>query len=157
MTRKLVTVALALLITGGTATIVFAKASGGSADGLSAAVAQYGCPSGTSGVRCVADHPTIAVAGVRRACVSRSLKVRVNIATGAAISRVTVFLDGRRILSTTKASFTLRIRVNRLRPGRHRLKTVAIDAAGHLSTMTRTIARCAKVKPRHRATPRFTG
>jgi hypothetical protein len=157
MSRKLFTVAVALLITGGTATMVFAKASGGSADGLSAAIAQYGCPAGTSGVRCVSDHPTIAVAGMRRACMTRSVKLRMKIASSAALSRVTVFLDRKRILSTTKASFTLRIRTNRLSPGRHRLRTVAVDAAGHRTTMIRTIARCAKLKPRHRAAPRFTG
>ena len=53
MKRNLATVLIALVITGGTTTMVFAKTSGGSPDGRNASKTQYGCPSGTSGDHCL--------------------------------------------------------------------------------------------------------
>ncbi len=53
MKRNLATILIALVITGGTTTMVFAKTSGGSPDGRNASKAQYGCPSGTSGSHCL--------------------------------------------------------------------------------------------------------
>jgi hypothetical protein len=53
MKRNLATVLIALAITGGTTTMVFAKTSGGSPDGRNASKSQYGCPSGTYGDHCL--------------------------------------------------------------------------------------------------------
>ena len=177
MKRNLTTVVLALLIVGGTTSIVFAETRGGSSDGRSAAVAQYGCPNGTGGTNCVpnnppgnspdnpqvgvqtanASHTTIAVAGIRRACISRSMRVRLSVGAAGGLRSVRVYLDGHRILTTTRSHFVLRISARKLRPGRHRLKTVVVDGTGKRTTRTRIIARCAKAQPRRQTGPRFTG
>jgi hypothetical protein len=102
--------------------------------------------------------PKIAVAGVRRACVARSsFRVRIRVAHTAKLEYVRVYLDGRRILTTKKSKFTIRIRTRRLKPGRHRLTTKAYDVAGNVTRSTRRIARCAAAKPKRQTGPRFTG
>jgi Tol biopolymer transport system component len=101
--------------------------------------------------------PRIAVAGVRRACVARSFRVRVKVAHSAKLKYVRVYLDGRRILTTKKSKFTIRIKARKLKAGRHRLTTKAYDTAGNVTRSTRRIARCAKAKRKHRTGPRFTG
>lgn len=98
----------------------------------------------------------VKVAGVRRACVSKSFNVRVRITSRSKLKSVRVFLGKRRVLSTTKSSFTLKIDANKL-ARRTKLKVVATDASGKVTTLTRTIARCAAAKPRRRTAPRFTG
>jgi hypothetical protein len=102
--------------------------------------------------------PSIAVAGVRRACVSSSsIAVRFTVRAPGKVKSVTVSLDGKKIKTTTKSRFTLRIKMNKLKPGKHTLRTVATDQAGTKRTSTRTLARCAAAKPRRQAGPRFTG
>lgn len=102
--------------------------------------------------------PSIGVAGVRRACTSAAtIHVRISVTAPGQIKSVKVSLDGRTIKTTTKSRFTLRINLKKLKAGRHRLRTVVTDQAGNSRTSTRTIARCAAAKPRHRAAPRFTG
>jgi len=163
------TVAIAAAISTGATTIVFAQTRGASSDGLSAATVQYGCPDGTSGTRCVAANPqvgvqpdnvahtTIAVAGIRRACISRSMRVRLSVGAAGGLRSVRVYLDGHRVLTTRRSRFVLRISARKLRAGRHRLKAVVVDGSGRRTTKTRFIARCAKAKPRRRTGPRFTG
>jgi Tol biopolymer transport system component len=98
----------------------------------------------------------VSVAGVRRACVSKAFNVRVRITTAAAPKSVRVFLGKKRILTTTKRSFSLHINPKKL--ARHtRLRIVAVDASGKTTTLSRTIARCAVAKPKHKSAPRFTG
>jgi hypothetical protein len=102
--------------------------------------------------------PSIAVAGVRRACVSSSsVAVRFTVRAPGKLKSVTVSLDGKKIKTTTKSRFTLRIDTKKLKSGKHTLRTVATDQAGTRKTSTRTIAVCAAAKPRHQAGPRFTG
>jgi Tol biopolymer transport system component len=106
--------------------------------------------------KCIPPAPKVSVAGVRRACVSKAFNVRVHISSASKPKSVRVFLGSKRILSTTKTSFTLKINTKKL--GRHtRLRIVATDSNGKVTTINRTIARCAVAKPRHRAAPRFTG
>lgn len=100
-------------------------------------------------------RPRVSVAAVRGCSASRRLRVPVRIAERGGIRSVTVTLDGRRIARTRKTRFTLTINARRLRPGRHRLRIVAVDASGNRTTVNRTIARCAqRVAPR---APSFTG
>ena len=102
--------------------------------------------------------PTIGVAGTRRACTSASsIHVRISVTAPGTIKSVKVTLDGKTIKTTTKSRFTLRINLKKLKAGRHRLRTVVTDQAGSNKTSTRTIARCAAAKPKHKAAPRFTG
>ncbi len=101
--------------------------------------------------------PKVGVAGVRRACVSRSFHIRFHIATTASVKSVVVKLDGRRIKSTSKVSFTLTINSKKLKAGRHRLTITATDSAGQTTTSHRTFSVCKAAKPRRKAAPRFTG
>ncbi len=96
------------------------------------------------------------VAGVRRACVSKTFRVRVRVSTSAKPKSVRVFLGKKRVLTTTKTSFTLKINPKKLRR-RTQLKIVTTDALGRVTTTKRTIARCAVKKPRRKSAPRFTG
>jgi CSLREA domain-containing protein len=101
--------------------------------------------------------PKVAVAGVRRACVSRSVTVRVSASDASGIRSTRVTLDGKRIKSG-KSRVSVRINVRKLKAGRHTLRIVTTDAAGNTTTTRRTIAKCAAApKPRRQATPRFTG
>ena len=101
--------------------------------------------------------PKVGVAGVRRACVSKSFHIRFHVATTASVKSVVVKLDGRRIKKTSKGSFTLTINSKRLKAGRHRLTITATDSAGQTTTSHRTFSVCKAAKPRRHAAPRFTG
>jgi Tol biopolymer transport system component len=102
--------------------------------------------------------PKVSVAGVRRACLARkTLNLRVHVGGANKLRSVTVSLDGKRLRKTTHRRFTLKLKLTGLKPGRHRLRIVAVDSAGKKVTLKRTVARCAAAKPRHRAAPRFTG
>lgn len=100
--------------------------------------------------------PKLAVAGVRRACVAKTFRIRVNVSTIGTPKSVRVFLGKKRLISTTKTSFTLKINPKKL-THRTRLRIVAIDNTGKVTTIRRTITRCAVAKPRRHAAPRFTG
>jgi hypothetical protein len=102
--------------------------------------------------------PKVGVAGVRRACVSSTFHVRFRVSTAnSSVKRVVVKLDGHRIRSTSKGSFTLTINGKKLKAGRHRLTITATNAAGQVTTTRRTFSVCKAAKPRRKAAPRFTG
>jgi predicted outer membrane repeat protein len=103
------------------------------------------------------QKPTVSVAGVRRACVSTAFNLRFRISAPAGVKSVTVKLDGRRIRSTTKSGFTLKIDSKRLKAGRHQLTISAVDKTGRTTTTRRTFSVCRAAKPRRHAAPRFTG
>jgi CSLREA domain-containing protein len=101
--------------------------------------------------------PKVAVAGVRRACVSRSLTVRISATDASGVKSVRVTLDGKRV-GSGKSRVSVRINVRKLKAGRHSLRIVTTDSAGNTTTTRRTIAKCAAApKPRRQAAPRFTG
>jgi hypothetical protein len=101
--------------------------------------------------------PKVGVAGVRRACTSSTVHVRFTINSGAGIKSVRVTLDGKKVTSTTKSRFTVKVNTSKLTAGRHTLTAVAVDKNGKKTTVHKTIARCAAAKPRRQAAPRFTG
>jgi hypothetical protein len=101
--------------------------------------------------------PKVGVAGVRRACTSSTVHVRFTINAGAGIKSVKVTLDGKKVTSTTKSRFTVKVNTQKLKAGRHTLTAVVVDKNGKKTTVRKTIARCAAAKPRRKAAPRFTG
>jgi Tol biopolymer transport system component len=102
--------------------------------------------------------PAVGVAGVRRACVAKTFHVRFRVTTAnSSVKSVVVKLDGHRIKSTSKGSFTLTINGKKLKSGRHRLTITATDSAGHVTTTHKSFSVCKAAKPRHKAAPRFTG
>ena len=68
-----------------------------------------------------------------------------------------VKLDGKKIKSTSRGSFTLTINGKKLSAGRHRLTISATDSAGQTTTSHKTFTVCKAAKPRRKAAPRFTG
>jgi Calx-beta domain-containing protein/Big-like domain-containing protein len=104
-----------------------------------------------------AAAPKVAVAGVRRACVAKSANVRFTINAAAGIARVRVTLDGKRVVSTTKSRFTVKVNARKLKSGRHRIVAVVTDKAGNRTTVRRSVTVCAAAKPRRHTGPRFTG
>lgn len=84
-----------------------------------------------------------------RACSSRTLRARVRV--DEPVRSVVVSLNGRRVLRTARASFTVRVPARRLRRGRNRLTVVATDRAGNRSVRTLRFRACAAQRPR------FTG
>jgi Tol biopolymer transport system component len=102
--------------------------------------------------------PKVGVAGVRRACVSKSFHVRFRVTTtSSSVKSVVVKLDGKRIKSTSKSSFTLSINGRKLRAGRHRLTITATDSNGKVTRTRKSFSVCKAAKPRRKAAPRFTG
>ena len=98
-------------------------------------------------------RPRVSASGVPRACASRTVRVRVRASSASvsALSRVTVSLDGRRIRTTSRGSFTVRVPTRGLRRGTHRLTIVATDAAGNRTRRTFRFRVCAA------RAPTFTG
>ena len=102
--------------------------------------------------------PKVGVAGVRRACVASRFHVRFRVSTAnSSVKSVVVKLDGHRIKSTKKGSFTLTINGKKLKAGKHRLTITATNAAGQVTTTRKTFSVCKAAKPRRKAAPRFTG
>lgn len=101
--------------------------------------------------------PTVAVAGVRRACIAKSFRLHVHAKDASGVARVRVFVDGKRVVSTKKSSFSLRVSARKLKSGRHRLTIQITDRAGNVRRTTRRFSVCAAVKPRRHVAPRFTG
>ena len=94
---------------------------------------------------------------VGRDCVERNFTASVRLRDGAGISSVRVYLDGKRVKSTRRTRFSLRIKVRGLSVGSHRITVVARDRAGNRSATTRRFGRCALAIAAPRFAPRFTG
>lgn len=101
--------------------------------------------------------PKVAVAGVRAACASKSFKLKFSVTTVSSVRRVTIKLDGKKIKTTAKNSFTLRVNAKKLTAGRHRLTITAVNASGVSRTSRKTFSVCKAQAPKKRVSPRFTG
>jgi uncharacterized repeat protein (TIGR01451 family) len=99
--------------------------------------------------------PVISVAGVRAAsCTSSSFTAQVRVRDASRLRSVRVFINGRRVQSTTRKRFGVRVSVGALRAGRvNTLRVVAVDARGNRRAVSRTFRRCA-LPP---VAPVFTG
>lgn len=95
----------------------------------------------------VAGKPDVRVAGFSGlACRSSNLKASIAVrARGASVRRVVVSLDGRRVKTSTKSRFRVRIAVRRLRPGMHRVTVAATDRAGNRTKRNVLFSRCRTV------------
>jgi hypothetical protein len=97
-------------------------------------------------------RPRVSVAGVRT-CVKRTMTVRIRIRDLSTLRFARVYLNGKRIKSTKRKSFSVKISAKRAHRKTNRIKVVARDTSGNTRTVTRAFAKCAV---RHIA-PRFTG
>jgi hypothetical protein len=80
----------------------------------------------------------------RRRCVARGFRAHVSIKDASPLRRVHVRLDGRLVRKTGATRFRAKIRVRRLRTGRHRLSVIARDAPGNRARRTVRFRRCAR-------------
>lgn len=88
--------------------------------------------------------PRIRIRGVPGSrCASRDIRVRVRIfERWSGLLRARMSLDGRRLRQTRRKRFSARIDVRRLRPGRHRVRVVAVDRAGNRRARAARFRRC---------------
>jgi hypothetical protein len=89
----------------------------------------------------------ISIAGVRgrgAACTRRDFRVTVRIRDRSGLSYARLFLDGRRILNTTRKGFNVPIGASRLRSGGHRITVTVRDRAGNRSGRAVLFTRCAR-------------
>ena len=100
-------------------------------------------------------RPSARVAGIPDHCVRGSFNARVRVRASGELRRVRVTLNGRRVMTTTRKSFSVRIPGRTMRSGRYRLKVVATDSLGRSTSVTRRFRRCAR--PAQLVVPHFTG
>jgi hypothetical protein len=100
-------------------------------------------------------RPAARVAGIPRNCVRGGFNTRVRIRAAGRLRSVSVTLNGRRIMSTRRKAFSVRIPARTMRSGRYTLRVVAVDSLGRRARVTRTFRRCAR--PAQRLAPNFTG
>jgi hypothetical protein len=81
----------------------------------------------------------------RRRCIARGFRVHVSVRDASPLKRVHLRLDGRLLRATTATRFKAKVRVRRLRTGRHRLSVIARDAPGNRARRTVRFRRCARV------------
>lgn len=92
--------------------------------------------------RCDRERPTVTITRVPDECVARNFTMRVRVNDENGIDHTDVFLDGKRIKRSTKAKFTVRIRAKQLKPGRHRIRVLAVDEAGNERVAKARFSRC---------------
>jgi len=88
--------------------------------------------------------PRIRVAGVPRHCVTRSFRARVRIGDSSRLRIARVRLDRRRLASSRRKRFRVRIPAASLQPGRHVIRVVATDTAGNRATRKVRFRRCVR-------------
>jgi hypothetical protein len=88
------------------------------------------------------SRPALTINGVPDECVARNFRLRVRASDAGGIDHTDVFLNGRRIKRSSRASFTVLIRAKRLNPGRHNIRVVATDNAGTTRTRKARFDRC---------------
>jgi hypothetical protein len=64
-------------------------------------------------------------------CVRRSTTIRVKITDATQLQSVRVSVNGRRVRQTASNVFTVRVPARRMRPGKQRIRLVAVDGAGN--------------------------
>jgi hypothetical protein len=65
---------------------------------------------------------------------------------------VTVLVDGKRVMKTTRKRFSVHVNARRLSAGSHVLRVVAIDSGGRRTALQQVFRRC-----RPPTQPAFTG
>ena len=84
----------------------------------------------------------VAIRGVPRRCARRTLAARIRVTGGARLARVRLSVDHHRIRASHKRRIAVRLRVRRLRRGRHLLKAVASDTSGARAVGRTHFRRC---------------
>jgi YVTN family beta-propeller protein len=86
--------------------------------------------------------PHIGIRGRPRRCRRTNFRLRVRVLEQSALRFADVRLGSRRLRRTRRKSFTVVVPARRLRPGVHRLRFRAVDAAGNTARRTVRFRRC---------------
>ena len=88
-------------------------------------------------------RPRIRVAGLpRRSCTRGSFRVRVRVVDQSRLRGARVAMGSRSLKRTTCKRFRVKIRTQRMRAGRHRVRFRATDAAGNRARRVISFRRC---------------
>ena len=87
-------------------------------------------------------RPVIRAGGIPRRCVRRGFRARLRIADASAVRSVRVTLGRRTLARSRRKRLAVRIPARRLRPGRHTIRVVAIDAHGNRGQRNLRFRRC---------------
>ena len=88
-------------------------------------------------------RPRIRVAGLpRRSCTRGSFRVRVRVVDQSRLRGARVAMGSRSLKRTTCKRFRVKIRTQRIRAGRHRVRFRATDAAGNRARRVISFRRC---------------
>jgi hypothetical protein len=87
-------------------------------------------------------RPVIRAGGIPRRCVRRSFRARLGIADASAVRSVRVRLGRRTLARSRRKRLGVSIRARRLRPGKHTIRVVAVDAHGNRARRNFRFRRC---------------
>jgi hypothetical protein len=88
-------------------------------------------------------RPRIRVAGLpRRRCTTGGFRVRVRVVDQSRLRGARVAMGSRRLKRTTRKRFRVKIKTQRMRAGRHRVRFRATDAAGNRARRVISFRRC---------------
>jgi hypothetical protein len=88
-------------------------------------------------------RPRLRIAGLpRRRCTRGGFRVRVRVLDQSPIRRARVAMHSRRLKSTTRKRFRVKIKTQRMKAGRHRVRFRARDAAGNSTRRVLSFRRC---------------
>lgn len=103
-----------------------------------------------------AKGPRVRITGVRgvgTVCTGRDFTMRVRVRDASGLRSVNVYLDGKRIVRTTRTRFTIRIKIAAIGAGHHTIRVVARDRRGNRTISRSSFTRCSQ----QLATPHYTG
>jgi hypothetical protein len=93
--------------------------------------------------------PRIRIAGLpRRRCTRGGFRVRVRVLDQSRLRATRVAMGSRRLRRTTRKRFRIKIKTQRMRAGRHRVRFRATDAAGNSMRRVVSFRRCVRPKQR---------
>jgi hypothetical protein len=95
------------------------------------------CPmvAGAAPTGCPAAKPVVKVSGVPKKCVRRAFKAKVAVVSKR-LANVKSYVDGRRVRTSTKHKFSVKVKIGKLKKGKHRFKAVAKDKLGRTGSKT---------------------
>jgi len=87
-------------------------------------------------------RPVIRASGIPRPCARRAFRARLRIADASALRTVRVALGRRTLARSRRKRLAVRVPAERMRPGRHTIRVVAIDAHGNRARRKFRFRRC---------------
>jgi hypothetical protein len=93
-------------------------------------------------VRTDRRRPSIRAAGIPKGCVTRAFRARIRISDASRLRAARVRLGARTMLRTRRKRMSVRVPADRMRPGRHTLRVIAVDTHGNRGERRFRFRRC---------------